>query len=151
MINEEIKITIETIVNSYIHDTETGKTDLSLPSYMSSIGLTPEQISYAEQVFSQKKKIQPHIESSENRKKEINNIINLIGENGEQIDIFKLHGILYIGNTKNGTWDIRERYVRLSEHNLPIILEDFDGYETDKDIQERFSELLEETITDKLL
>lgn len=104
MISEELKVTIETIVNSYIHDKETGKTNLDFPSYMQLIGLTSEQIDYAKQVFNQKIKSQPnqpYIDNSEYRKKQINNIINLTGNNGEQIDIFNLHGILYIGNTKN--------------------------------------------------
>lgn len=87
----------------------------------------------------------------EQRKKEINNIINLIGNNGEQIDIFNLHGLIFIGNVKDKVWDITQRYVRLSEHSISISIEDFEGYETDKEIQERFSELLEETIIDNLL
>ncbi len=87
----------------------------------------------------------------EQRKKEINNIINLIGYNGEQIDIFNLHGLIFIGNVKDKVWDISQRYVRLSEHSISISIEDFEGYETDKEIQERFSELLEEAIIENLL
>lgn len=87
----------------------------------------------------------------ENRKKEINNIINLIGNNGEQIDIFDLHGVLYIGNSKNGVWDLNQKYVRLSEHYLPISVEDFEDSETDEEIQDRFGELLEIAVIDKLI
>ena len=36
----------------------------------------------------------------------INNIIDLRGNDGRQIDIFKLYGVLFIGNTEDGKWNL---------------------------------------------
>lgn len=94
---------------------------------------------------------------------EINKIINLHGANGEPIDIFDLHGILYVGNTKtvnvvqNGVlvpkeiWDLTERYTKFSEHSLPIFNEDFDWCETEEEVREQFATSLKEAINSKLL
>jgi len=57
MINEELKVTIETIVNSYLRDIEDGKTDLNLESYVSLIGLSPEQKDYAESYYKRRIKL----------------------------------------------------------------------------------------------
>lgn len=84
-------------------------------------------------------------------KEEINNIIGLRGHDGRQIDIFKLHAILFIGNTENGTWDLTKNYVKLSEHGVPLSLEDFEYCESEKDVNEVFGEELERMIIDKLL
>jgi len=45
---------------------------------------------------------------------EINKILNLRGANGELIDIFRLHGVIFFGNSKKGVWDLGEAYVRFS-------------------------------------
>ena len=37
---------------------------------------------------------------------QINDIIDLRGKDGRQIDIFELHGVLFVGNTENGVWDL---------------------------------------------
>jgi len=82
---------------------------------------------------------------------QINNIIDLRGNDGRKIDIFKLHGVLFVGNTEDSTWDLSKNYFRLSEHILPISIEDFDDCETEEDVRNTFSEELEEVIIDKLL
>lgn len=84
-------------------------------------------------------------------KEDINNIIGLTDDDGRQIDIFNLYGILHVGNTENGEWDLNKRFVLLSEHTLPITIEDFEDCETERRIEERFSELLEEAINEKLI
>lgn len=82
---------------------------------------------------------------------EINNIIDLKGYDGRQIDIFKLHGVLFIGNPENGEWDLAKNYTRLSEHSVPISLEDFEDCESEDEVRETFGEELKNTIIDKLL
>lgn len=82
---------------------------------------------------------------------QINNLIDLRGNDGRQIDIFKLHGVLFIGNTGNGKWDLSKNYMKLSEHSVPILLDDFEDCETEDDVRNTFSEELEEAIIDKLL
>lgn len=82
---------------------------------------------------------------------EINNIIDLRGYDGKQINIFKLHGILFIGNPENGKWDLTKSYTRLSEHAIPISLEDFEDCKNEEDVREAFSEELKNMIIEKLL
>lgn len=82
---------------------------------------------------------------------QINNIIDLRGKDGRQIDIFNLHGVLFIGNPEDGMWDLNKKYIRLSEHNIPISIDDFEDCETEDDVQNTFSTELEEMIIDKLL
>lgn len=82
---------------------------------------------------------------------QINNIINLRGHDGRQIDIFKLHGILFVGNIEDGMWDLNKNYIRLSHHHIPISIEDFEDCETEDDVRNTFSEELEKMIIDKLL
>jgi hypothetical protein len=82
---------------------------------------------------------------------QINDIIDLRGKDGRQIDIFRLHGVLFIGNTENGVWDLDKRYIRLSEHSIPITIDDFEFCETEKDVRDTFAEELKEAIIDKLL
>ena len=82
---------------------------------------------------------------------EINNIVNLKGHNGEQIDIFSLHGVLFVGNSESGEWDISKRYVRFSEHSLGISIEEFEDCETEEDVNEQFFECLREVVLRRLL
>ena len=82
---------------------------------------------------------------------EINNIIGLKGHDGRQIDIFKLHGVLFIGNTEDGEWDLNKNYMKMSEHYIPITLDDFEDCETEDEVENTFREELEEMIINKLL
>lgn len=84
-------------------------------------------------------------------KEQINNIIDLKGNDGKQVDIFNLYGILYIGNTENGKWDLNKTFLSISKHTLPIIIEDFEDCETEGCIEDRFEELLKEAINKKLI
>lgn len=84
-------------------------------------------------------------------REQINNIVGLRGNDGRQVDIFELHGVLFIGNSVNGVWDLDKNYLRLSEHNLPISMDDFEFSETEDDVRNTFSEELKESIIDKLL
>ena len=84
-------------------------------------------------------------------KEDINRIIGLRGNDGMIIDVFRLHGVLYIGNTENGEWDLNKNYIMLSESRLPIALEDFEFCETEKDVRETFAEELKNIAVDKLL
>lgn len=82
---------------------------------------------------------------------EINKIIGLKGADGKQIDIFHLHGLLFVGNSENGTWDLSKTYVRLNEHTLSISLEDFEDCETEEEVNEQYMESLKDTVAEKLL
>ncbi len=94
---------------------------------------------------------------------EINNIINLKGANGTQIDIFDLHGVLYLGNTrtvhvpKNGVlvasevWDLTETYNRYNEHSIGMNINDFEDCETEEDVLDRFREELATAVAEKLV
>ncbi len=84
---------------------------------------------------------------------QINNIINLRVYDGRQIDIFKLHGILFVGNIEDGTWNLgkSKNYTRLSDHRITIFIEDFEDCETEENVRDTFGEKLEEAIIDKLL
>jgi len=91
---------------------------------------------------------------SENMKfseQEINKIINLKGADGKLIDIFDLHGILFVGNSENGTWNLDKTYIRFSEHSLGIPLEEFEDCETEEDVDEQFSMALRRIILEKLI
>ena len=82
---------------------------------------------------------------------EVNKIINLRGHNGEQIDVFRLYGILFMGNTESGEWDICKRFVRFTHHSVPISIDDFDGCEDEDHVRDQFHESLKEAINDRLL
>jgi len=86
-------------------------------------------------------------------KEEINKIIDLKGANGEQIDIFDLHGLLFVGNSKDGCYDLsfNGRYCRFSEHSIDISYEDFEDCKTDEDVVEQFYESLREAVQDRLI
>ena len=82
---------------------------------------------------------------------QINNIIDFRGHDGRQIDIFKLYGILFIGNTEDGEWDLNKNFMKMSEHGIPISLDDFEDCGTEDEVRDTFSAELEEAIIDKLL
>jgi hypothetical protein len=81
----------------------------------------------------------------------INKIINLKGADGELIDIFNLHGVLFVGNTQDGMWDLSKTYTRYSEHSLYIDIHAFGLCESEDDILEIFHEEFEKIIQEKLL
>jgi len=82
---------------------------------------------------------------------QINDIIDLKRNDGRQIDIFELHGVLFLGNPEDGGWDLSKNYTKFSEHNIPISMDDFKNCETGDDIRDTFGVVLEEMIVDKLL
>jgi len=82
---------------------------------------------------------------------EINRIVGLKGVDGKEIDIFDLHGVLFVGNSVNGTYDLTKAYVRFSEHSLGISLEYFEECETEEDVNEKFMKLLKEAVVEKLV
>lgn len=84
-------------------------------------------------------------------RKQINEIINLKGADGKPIDVFDLHGVLFIGNCENGTWDLDKTYCRFSEHSLGISFNAFQECKTEDDILNVFHEELERAITEKLV
>ena len=82
---------------------------------------------------------------------EVNNIINMKGYNGEQIDVFRLYGILFLGNCEGGEWDISKRFVNFTHHSVPISIDDFDGCEDEEHVNEQFWESLKEGIHERLI
>lgn len=84
-------------------------------------------------------------------KQQINDIINLKGADGKQIDIFDLHGVLFVGTSEDDTWDLSKTYVRFSDHSLGIALEEFEDCETEDDVHEQFSESLKQIAHEKLI
>jgi len=84
-------------------------------------------------------------------KDEINKIIALKGFDGKQINIFDLHGVLFVGNCENGTWDLDKTYTRLSEHSLGIPVKVFEDCETEDDVEEQFTKSLRRVVLEKLV
>lgn len=84
-------------------------------------------------------------------REQINDIIGLKGNDGRRIDIFELHGVLFLGNSEDGEWDLSKNYIKLSEHNIPVPINDFEDCETEDEVREAFGSVLEEMIVDKLL
>ena len=82
---------------------------------------------------------------------QINKIVNLKGFDGKQIDIFDLHGVLFVGNSENSTWDLDKTYTRFSEHSLGIVLEDFEECEIEDDVHEQFAKSLRRAVSEKLV
>jgi len=82
---------------------------------------------------------------------EINKIISMKGADGKLIDIFDMHGVLFVGNTEDAMWDLSKTYVRYSEHSLGFSVEDFEDCKNEEEIEERFSERLEEAVSEKLV
>jgi len=94
---------------------------------------------------------------------DINRILNLKSADGTPIDIFDLHGVLFIGNCRDGItlfkegrirevhgWDIIKTHKKQSESSLPISIDDFELCETEEDVEDTFAEVLGEIIEDKL-
>lgn len=84
-------------------------------------------------------------------KEQINEILHLFGADGSPIDIFNLHGILFIGNVQGRIWDITKTYIRHSDHSVPIVIEDFEYCETEDDVRDQFRESLRNAVMDKLI
>jgi hypothetical protein len=94
---------------------------------------------------------------------EINKIINLKRNDGRIVDIFDLHGLVFLGNTKSVNiiekgvlrsseiWDLTETHGLFSEHSLCFTVDDFVYCESEEDIEETFHELLKERILEKLV
>lgn len=86
---------------------------------------------------------------------DINRILNLRGSDGKLIDVFDLHGVIFIGNTQPNErgkeeWDLTKTYTRHSEHSIAMNIDDFEDCETEDDVRETFDERLEEAIHEKL-
>ena len=84
-------------------------------------------------------------------KEDINNIIDLKGIDGKQIDIFELYGLIHVGNTENGEWDLTKTFCRFNSHSLFIDYEDFSWCETEDDVDEQFRDSLKEIVKERLL
>ena len=86
-------------------------------------------------------------------KEEVNKILDLKGANGEGIDVFSLHGVIFIGNSKDGQWDLTVdgRYCRFSEHSICLSISDFDNCEDEDEVNEAFFDALKRTVVDRLL
>lgn len=84
---------------------------------------------------------------------EINKIINLKGANGELIDVFDLHGVIFFGNSKDGQWDLTTdgRYTRFSEHSVAFCIEDFSWCGNEEDVNETFFDVLKRNVVNRLL
>jgi hypothetical protein len=94
---------------------------------------------------------------------DINRILNLKGANGKLINVFDLHGVIFIGNTQTHhvveggiqkpkeTWDLTKTYKRHSEHSIAMDINDFEFCETEEEVQDTFAEALQVAIESKLL
>jgi len=88
---------------------------------------------------------------------DVNRILNLRGNDGKLIDVFDLHGVLFIGNTQpdeqtgKEMWDLDKTYKRYSEHSIAFSIDDFEDCETEEDVEETFAKCLEEYVTNKLV
>ncbi len=56
-----------------------------------------------------------------------------------------------MGSAENGVWDLDKNYLRLSEHNIPISMDDFEDCDIEDEVRDTFGEELKDAITDKLL
>ena len=87
---------------------------------------------------------------------EINCIIDLKDSHGEQINVFELHGVLFIGNSEETKWetrkqwDITQRYCMFSEHSLGITIEDFADCTTPEEVNDTFAETLGQLLKARL-
>ncbi len=92
-------------------------------------------------------------------KSEINQIINLRDKDKMLIDIFDLHGCLYIMNPVGSKdrpydkrfWDLRENCVLYSTGRVPISHEDFEYCENEDQINETFHKVFHQAIHRKLV
>jgi len=95
-------------------------------------------------------------ESMKFSEEDINRILNLRGADGKLIDVFDLHGVIFIGNTQANEkgkeeWDLTKTYKLHSEHSIAFSIDDFEDCETEEDVEETFAELLAEFIENKLI
>lgn len=77
---------------------------------------------------------------------EINQIINLKGTNDQTINLFNMHGALYIGDKAT-----EDNYTQYSEHTISLNIDDFSNVYTPEDIKERFTECIKEVVCEKIL
>lgn len=94
---------------------------------------------------------------------DINRILNLRGSDGKLIDVFNLHGVIFIGNTQavpvvehgirrtKEEWDLTKTYKRHSEHSIGMDIADFEDCETEEEVKDTFAERLQEAIQEKLV
>jgi len=73
-------------------------------------------------------------------KEKINGILGLRGSNGQIINVFKLYGILFIGNCIDGQWDLTTdgQFKLTGISHIPIRIEDFEGCESEDDMRDQF-------------
>lgn len=94
---------------------------------------------------------------------DVNRILNLKSADGTPINVFDLHGVLYIGNCRKGIeiiengklklvhgWDLTKTHTKFVEHSLPIYIDDFEFCETEEDVEETFAKILGAVVADKL-
>jgi len=80
------------------------------------------------------------------------------GDNGETMDPFNLHALIFVGNTKDGIYDLSQNYTRWIERSIGIDPDHFDEMmqdeiwgETDEEkIIERYREELRDTMLQRL-
>lgn len=95
---------------------------------------------------------------------DINRILDLHSVDGKLIDVFDLHGVLYIGNCRDGItiiehgkvktvhgWDLTKTHTQFSEHLIGMDIDEFEDCETEEDVRNRFAECLEEAVKEKLV
>jgi len=87
---------------------------------------------------------------------DINQILNLRGADGKLIDVFDLHGVIFIGNTQPNErgkeeWDLTKTYKRHSEHSIAMDIKDFEDCVNEEHVKEVFAECLQEAIREKLV
>ncbi len=79
-------------------------------------------------------------------KEQINDILDLKGWIGTQIDIFNLYAVLTIGVSNNpGEWEVKQR--TFSEKPLSIKLEDFDDCISKAAVKRRFNEVMQKAVS----
>lgn len=94
---------------------------------------------------------------------DINRILNLKSADDKLIDVFDLHGILFIGNCRQVTilehgklkevhgWDLTKTHQRYSEHSIAMGIDDFELCETEDDVRDTFAECLAEAVKERLV
>ena len=78
-------------------------------------------------------------------------MINLVGKDGNHIDIFGLYAVLFVGNDTRGEWNLTKTYTKYGEGRVAIALEDFEGCDTKQEVVDRFCEMLIVGIKNKLV
>ncbi|GAH01517.1 unnamed protein product [marine sediment metagenome] len=82
---------------------------------------------------------------------QINKIIGLETKEGHNIDVFKLYGVLHVGNTTKGLWTLIKKFHKYGEGRLSLSLADFEYCEDEDDVRLTFKDHLGERITAKLV